>query len=214
MPKVRVAGFSLSLDGFGAGPHQSLDQPLGVGGPRLFQWMFPTRFFHEMTGKAGGDTGVDHDFAVRAMSGFGAFVLGRNMFGPQRGPWTDDQWKGWWGNNPPYHAPAFVLTHHPRPPIEMEGGTTFHFITDGPESALAKARKVAGAKDVKIAGGASTVRQYLALNAIDEMHLALSPAVLGRGEPLLLGIDLDRLGFTVVEHVSTAAAMHVVLSRG
>ncbi len=214
MPKVRVAGFSLSLDGFGAGPHQSLDQPLGVGGPRLFQWMFPTRFFHEMTGQAGGDTGVDHDFAVRAMSGFGAFVLGRNMFGPQRGPWTDDQWKGWWGNNPPYHAPAFVLSHHPRPPIEMEGGTTFHFITDGPESALAKARKAAGAKDVKIAGGASTVRQYLALNAIDEMHLALSPAVLGRGEPLLLGIDLDRLGFTVVEHVSTAAAMHVVLSRG
>ncbi len=208
MPKVRVAGFSISLDGFGAGPSQGLDQPLGVGGPQLFRWMFPTRFFHEMTGQPGGELGIDHDFAVRAMSGFGAFILGRNMFGPQRGLWTDDQWKGWWGPNPPYHAPTFVLTHHPRPPIEMEGGTTFCFVTDGVESALSQARKAAGTRDVKIAGGASTVRQYLALNAIDEMHLALSPAVLGDGEPLLAGIDLQRLGFTVAEHVSTAAAMH------
>jgi dihydrofolate reductase len=180
----------------------------------MFQWMFPTRFFHEMTGKPGGETGIDNDFANKAMDGFGAFILGRNMFGPIRGPWPDESWKGWWGENPPYHAPTFILTHHPRKPIVMQGGTTFHFVTDGVESALTQAKKAAGNKDVKIGGGVSTVRQYLAINAIDEMHLALSPVLLGKGEALLERIDLVAKGFKVTEQVATPRAMHLVLSRG
>ena len=213
MTKVRVAGLSMSLDGFAAGPNQSLADPLGQGGMRVFDWYFPTRFFREMQGQTGGETGIDNDYAQKAMSNFGAFILGRNMFGPVRGPWPDESWKGWWGDNPPYHAPTFILTRHARAPITMQGGTTFHFVTDGIESALRQAKAAAGGKDVKIGGGASTVRQYLGINAIDEMHLAISPVVLGCGEPLLAGIDLATLGFTVVEHTPTAKATHVVLAR-
>lgn len=213
MPKVRVAGFSLSIDGFAAGPDQSLADPLGRGGMQVFQWFFPTRTFCAMHGEGGGETGVDDDFAARSMANFGAFILGRNMFGPVRGPWPDDAWKGWWGDNPPYHAPTFVLTHHARGPLEMEGGTTFHFVTGGVEEALRRASAAAGGKDVRIGGGASTVRQYLAINAIDEMHLAISPVALGRGEVPFAGIDLPGLGFKVVEHATTPRAMHVVLSR-
>lgn len=213
MPRVRVAGFSLSIDGFAAGPDQSLADPLGRGGLQVFQWFFPTRTFQAMHGGGGGETGVDDDFAARSMANFGAFILGRNMFGPVRGPWPDDSWKGWWGDNPPYHAPTFVLTHHPREPLEMEGGTTFHFVTGGVEEALRRATAAAGGKDVKIGGGASAVRQYLAINAIDEMHLAISPVALGRGEAPFARIDLPRLGFKVEEHAATPRAMHVVLSR-
>jgi len=213
MSKVRVAGFSLSLDGFGAGVEQSLDDPLGKRGKELFQWYFGTRTFHAMTGQPGGAQDVDDVYAVRAMAGFGAFILGRNMFGPQRGPWPDDGWKGWWGDNPPYHAPTFVLTHHPREPIPMAGGTTFHFVTEGIEAALAQARAAAGGKDVKIGGGVSTVRQYLQAGLVDELQFAISPVVLGRGEALFAGLDLPALGFRVVEHVATAAATHVTLAR-
>jgi len=213
MSKVRVAGFSLSLDGFGAGVEQSLDDPLGKRGRELFQWYFGTRTFHAMTGQPGGKEDVDDAHAVRAMAGFGAFILGRNMFGPQRGPWPDDGWKGWWGEDPPYHAPTFVLTHHPREPITMAGGTTFHFVTEGIEAALAQARAAAGDKDVKIGGGVSTVRQYLQAGLVDELHFAIAPVVLGRGEALFAGLDLPALGFRVVEHVTTPAAAHVTLAR-
>jgi len=210
---VRVGGFSISLDGFGAGPEQSLEHPLGKRGPELHQWMFGTRFFHTMIGKDGGSDGVDQAYAQRAMSGFGAFILGRNMFGPVRGPWLDDSWKGWWGANPPYHAPTFVLTHHPRDPIEMEGGTTFIFVTEGIEAALDQARAAAGDLDVKIGGGVETVRQYLRAGLIDELHYALSPVVLGRGEAMFAGIDLPALGFRVTEHQASEHATHIVLAR-
>ena len=213
MTTVRVAGFGVSLDGFAAGPEQSLANPLGKNGPELFQWFFPTRTFCAMTGKDGGTTGVDDQYAQRAMAGFGAFILGRNMFGPIRGPWPDDAWKGWWGDNPPYHAPTYILTHHARPPIELEGGTTFHFVTDGIESALRQARAAAGDKDVKIGGGVETVRQYLQAGLVDDMHLALAPVVLGQGEALFAGLDLRALGFRVVERATTEAATHVVLAR-
>jgi len=213
MSKVRVGGFSISLDGFGAGPEQSLEHPLGKRGPELHQWMFGTRFFHTMMGKEGGSDGVDQAYAQRAMTGFGAFILGRNMFGPVRGPWVDDSWKGWWGANPPYHAPTFVLTHHPRDPIEMEGGTTFIFVTDGIEAALDQARTAAGDLDVKIGGGVETVRQYLRAGLIDELHYALSPVVLGQGEAMFAGIDLPALGFRVTEHQASEHATHVVLAR-
>jgi len=217
MPKVRVAGFSISLDGFGAGPNQSLADPLGQRGLDIFQWYFKTKAFGDMHAQPGepakGELGTDNDYATRAMAGFGAFIIGRNMFGPVRGPWEGDTWKGWWGDSPPYHAPTFVLTHHPRPPLHMQGGTTFHFVTDGIESALRQARAAAGQKDIKIGGGVSTVRQYLAIDAIDEIHLALAPALLGQGEPLLPGIDLARLGFRVTEHTPTASATHIVLAR-
>ena len=213
MGKVRVAGFSVSIDGFGAGPEQSLQDPLGKRGPELFQWYFPTQAFKAMHGGEGGTTGLDNDFAIRSMDGFGAFILGRNMFGPIRGDWPDDEWKGWWGGNPPYHAPTFVLTHHARAPIEMQGGTTFYFVTDGIESALRQARAVAGAKDVKIGGGVSTVRQYLQAGAIDTLHFAVSPTVLGQGEAMFDGIDLRALGYRVTEHVPTDKATHIVLSR-
>jgi dihydrofolate reductase len=213
MAKVRVAGFSVSIDGFGAGPDQSLEDPLGKRGPELFQWYFPTRSFREMHGESGGETGPDNEFGRRAMAGFGAFILGRNMFGPIRGEWPDNAWRGWWGDNPPYHAPTFVLTRHARAPIVMDGGTTFHFVTDGIEAALAKAKAAAGELDVKIGGGVSTVRQYLLAGAIDELHLAQSPVVLGQGESLFAGIDLPGLGFRVTEKVPTEQATHIVLAR-
>lgn len=213
MGKVRVAGFSISIDGFGAGIEQSLQNPLGKRGPELFQWFFGTRTFRAMQGATGGSEGTDEAYAERSMAGFGAFILGRNMFGPVRGPWPDAAWKGWWGDNPPYHAPTFVLTHHPREPITMEGGTSFHFVTGGIGEALDRAKAAAGDKDVKIGGGVSTVRQYLEADLIDEMHLAISPVVLGRGEALFAGLDLPARGFKVTEHVATELATHVVLAR-
>ena len=213
MARVRVAGFSISLDGFGTGPEQSLENPLGKRGRELHQWFFDTRTFRAMIGQGGGADGIDEDYAHRAMEGFGAFILGRNMFGPIRGPWPDDNWKGWWGDNPPYHAPTFVLTHHPHDPIEMAGGTTFIFVTEGIAAALDQAKRAAGGRDVKIGGGVGTVRQYLRAGAIDELHLAVSPVVLGRGEAMFAGIDLPALGFRVTEHQATEHATHIVLNR-
>jgi dihydrofolate reductase len=213
MTKVRVAGFGVSLDGFSAGLEQDIQNPLGKRGPEIFQWFFHTNMFQAMQGGEGGSTGVDNEFAVRAMDNFGAFILGRNMFGPVRGPWPDDSWKGWWGDNPPYHAPTFVLTHHEREPMTMQGGTTFYFITGGIYEALRLAKDVAGDKDVKIGGGVSTVRQYLKAGLIDSMHLALAPVVLGEGEPLFPGLNLRELGFRVAEHQATERATHIVLER-
>src|SRR3954449_367392 len=210
MGKVRVAGFAVSIDGFGAGPDQSLEHPLGKRGPELMQWFFPTRAFRSMIGQEGG---TDDRFADAGMKGFGAFILGRNMFGPVRGEWPDDSWKGWWGDNPPYHAPTFVLTHHTRESIVMEGGTTFHFVTDGIHAALERARGAAGARDVKIGGGVSTVRQYLQAGVIDELHFALSPVLLGRGEAMFEGMNLPALGHRVIESTATDLATHVVLGR-
>ena len=213
MGRVRVAGFSVSIDGYGAGIDQSIEHPLGRRGLELFQWLFPTKTFRAMQGKDDGTTGTDDDFARRAMAGFGAFILGRNMFGPIRNEWPNEEWKGWWGANPPYHAPTFVLTHYPRAPLPMEGGTTFHFVTDGIEAALSAARAAAGSRDVKIGGGASTVRQYLLAGQVDEVHLAVAPVVLGEGEALFDGIDMRALGFRVAEHAPTERATHVVLRR-
>lgn len=213
MTRVIVSGFSLSIDGFGAGPEQSLEAPLGKGGEGLHTWQFGTRFFKQMIGEDGGSEGIDNDFAVQAMSGFGAFILGRNMFGPIRGEWPDQAWQGWWGDNPPYHAPTFILTHYPLEPIAMEGGTTFHFVTEGIEAALEQAKTAARGKNVKIGGGVSTVRQYLEAGLIDELHLVISPVILGRGEAMFTGIDLLSLGYSVTEHVTTEAAIHVVLAR-
>jgi dihydrofolate reductase len=214
MSKVRVAAFSISLDGYGAGPGQSLEAPLGQGGEALHAWVWPTRTFQAMFGKEGGTSGVDEEFAAMSFEGVGAWILGRNMFGPVRGPWPDDSWRGWWGDTPPYHVPVFVLTHHARAPLAMAGGTTFHFATDGIEAALAQAREAAGGRDVRIGGGVATVREYLRAGLVDEMHLAVSPVLLGRGEHLLGGIDLRALGFGVTRHATTAEAMHVVLARG
>jgi dihydrofolate reductase len=208
-----VAGFSLSIDGFGAGADQSLNDPLGKRGKELHQWIFGTKMFRAMIGKGGGSDGIDEDFAARSMAGFGAFILGRNMFGPIRGDWPDESWKGWWGDNPPYHAPTFILTHYPRAPIVMEGGTVFHFVTNGIVSALKEAKAAAGGKDVKIGGGISTVRQYLAAGLIDEMHLAIAPVVLGAGEAMFAGLDLPALGFHVTERATSEFATHIVLDR-
>ena len=213
MTKVRVAGFSLSLDGFGAGPDQSINDPLGKRGKELHQWAFGTRTFRAMFGEGGGSDGIDETYAARAMAGFGAFILGRNMFGPVRGEWPDDSWKGWWGDNPPYHTPVYVLTHHARAPIEMAGGTTFYFVTDGIVAALEQAKAAAGGLDVKIGGGVSTVRQYLEAGLIDELHFAMAPVTLGRGEAMFAGIDLPALGFKVTEHAASELATHLVLSR-
>jgi dihydrofolate reductase len=214
MSKLRVQGFSISLDGYGAGPGQSLENPLGAGGMALHQWVLPTRTFQKMLfGKEGGTTGTDDDFAARGIVNLGAWILGRNMFGPVRGPWPDEVWKGWWGDNPPYHVPVFVLTHHPRAPITMAGGTTFHFVTEGIGAALKRATEAAGGKDIRIGGGVATIREYLNAGLIDEMHLAISPVLLGSGEHLFGGIDLTRLGFECTEHVPTASATHVVLTR-
>ena len=212
MAKVRVGGFSLSVDGFGAGPDQSLNDPLGKRGMELHQRVVGTRTFHVMFGKDVGSTGID-GYAARSMSGFGAFILGRNMFGPIRGDWPDNTWKGWWGDNPPYRAPTFILTHYAREPIVMEGGTTFHFVTEGIEAALERAKAAAGEQDVKIGGGVSTVRQYLRAGLVDELHFAVTPVVLGRGEPMFEGIDLPGLGFRVTEHFATELATHIVLGR-
>ncbi len=213
MSKVRVNTFSISLDGYGAGPNQSLEEPLGVGGEALHEWIIPTRTFQQLQGKEGGSTGVDDDFTQRGLANIGAWILGRNMFAPSRGPWPNDNWKGWWGHNPPYHTPVFVLTHHPRPPIEMEGGTTFHFVTDGIHAALQRAVDAAKGRDVRIGGGASTIRQYLQAGLIDEMHIAISPVLLGSGEHLLNGIDALALGYACTEHAATPKAMHVVLTK-
>lgn len=214
MAMVKVAAFGVSIDGFGAGPDQSLEHPLGVGGTALMEWAFPTRTFQRnVFGNDAGETGVDDDFAARSFDGVGAWILGRNMFGPVRGPWQDSDWKGWWGPSPPYHVPVFVLTHHPREPLEMEGGTTFHFVTDGAEAALERARVAARGRHVRIGGGVATVRQYLRAGLLDELHLAMGPALLGSGEPLLVGIDLRALGFECVERVASARTTHVVLRR-
>jgi dihydrofolate reductase len=213
MTKVRVRGFTISLDGFGAGPEQSLEDPLGKRGEELHQWLVETRTFHAMTGKTGGSSGTDDQYAAAMLKGTGAFILGRNMFGPVRGPWPDESWKGWWGDNPPYHAPVFVLTHYPQAPIEMEGGTTFHFVTEGVEAALDQAKAAAGGQDVNIMGGVSTLRQYLLADAIDEMHLAVSPILLGSGEALFAGLDLPAMGWSVAERAATDRATHIVLTR-
>ena len=213
MGKVRVAAFSVSIDGFGAGPDQSLENPLGIGGKTLHQWFFNTHRFQQMVGGQGGVMDANNDFAERGFDNIGAWILGRNMFGPIRGPWPDESWQGWWGDEPPYHVPTFVLTHHARPALTMKGGTVFHFVTGGIEEALARAREAAQGKDIRIGGGVETVRQYLQAGLIDEMHLAISPTLLGRGESLLAGIDLPALGFSCTEHVSADKALHVVLSR-
>lgn len=213
MSKVRVAAFSVSLDGFGAGPHQSLENPLGVRGTELHNWFFKTKVFQSMYGDGNGVEDVDNSFAERSFENVGAWILGRNMFGPVRGPWLNDEWRGWWGENPSYHAPVFILTHHKREPLVMEGGTTFYFITDGIESALQKAKEAAKGKDVRIGGGVQTVRQYLQAGLIDELHLVYSPIYLGTGESLLAGIDMPKLGFSVTEKVNTENATHVILSK-
>ncbi|URL56904.1 dihydrofolate reductase family protein [Luteibacter flocculans] len=213
MGRVRVGAFSLSIDGFGAGPEQSLEAPLGKRGGELHRWFFATKTFCSMVGKEGGSTGVDEHYASRGNSGFGAFILGRNMFSHSRGDWADLSWKGWWGDNPPYHAPTFILTQYPRESIVMEGGTTFHFVTGGIEEALERAKAAAGDKDVKIGGGVSTVRQYLTAGLIDEMHFAISPVLLGRGEAMFEGIDVPGLGFKVVSHENTELATHIVLAK-
>jgi dihydrofolate reductase len=214
MSKLRVACFAVSLDGYGAGPRQSLENPLGIGGEDLHQWFFPTKTFQSVVlGKDGGETGLDDDFARRGMENLGAWILGRNMFAASRGAWPDDGWKGWWGENPPYHVPVFVLTHHPRKSIEMAGGTTFHFVTGGIDEALMLAKDAAGAKDVRIGGGTATVRQYLQARLVDEMHLVFSPVVLGSGEHLLQGLDLPALGYRVAEHAMSNSALHVRLER-
>src|SRR6266851_3116501 len=213
MAKLRVHCFAVSLDGYGAGPDQSLQNPLGVGGVALHEWAFATRTFRQMFGQDGGATGIDDDFAARGFAGIGAWILGRNMFGPIRGDWPDDGWKGWWGDNPPYHCPVFILTHHARPPIEMEGDTTFHFITGGIREALDRAREAAAGMDVRIGGGPSTIQQYLREGLIDELHIAIAPVLLGRGEPLFKGVDLRALGYECVEFVASEKAAHVLLRR-
>ena len=213
MSKLKVLAFAVSVDGFGAGPDQSLQNPLGVGGMGLHPWMLHTRTFQTMHGGEGGDSGIDDDWARRSFENIGAWILGRNMFGPVRGPWPDDSWKGWWGDEPPYHVPVFVLTHHPRPPLEMKGGTVFHFVTGGIHEAWQRAREAAGGLDVRVGGGVATVRQYLQAGLVDQMHLVQSPLLLGRGEALLAGIDLGALGFRCTTHQASDLAQHVVLSR-
>ena len=213
MAKLRVQCFGISLDGYGAGVDQDLANPLGVGGPALFEWFFGTHTFQAMHGGKEGSTGLDDAFAVHGFANVGAWILGRNMFGPVRGPWLDDEWKGWWGPSPPYHVPVFVLTHHPRPSLVMEGGTVFHFVTAGIQTALALATEAAAGKDVRVGGGVATIRQYLRAGLVDEMHLVVSPVVLGKGENLLEGIDTKQLGFECTEHVASDKAMHVVLTR-
>jgi len=213
MSRLRVECLSVSIDGYCAGPRQSLEDPLGVGGRALHEWAFRTRTFQGMFGGDGGETGTDDDFAAQGFRNVGAWILGRNMFAPFRGPWADDAWKGWWGDEPPYHTEVFVLTHHPRASIPMAGGTTFHFVTDGIHGALERARQAAGGRDVRVGGGAATVRQYLQARLIDRMHLAIAPVLLGSGEHLLGGLDLVALGYTCTEHVRTPHATHVVISR-
>jgi dihydrofolate reductase len=213
MPKLRVASFGVSLDGFGAGPDQSLENPLGVGGPAIFEWFFGTRTFQQMHGEEGGETGLEDDLAAEGFANVGAWILGRNMFGPVRGPWLDESWRGWWGDEPPYHTPVFVLTHHTREPLAMEGGTTFYFVTDGIHAALERAFDAAGGKDVRLGGGVATIRQYLQAGLVDEMKLAYSPVLLGSGESLLAGLNLPALGYNVTAGVMARRSMHVSITK-
>ena len=213
MSKLRVHTFSISLDGYGAGPHQDQDNPLGVGGLGLHKWFWGTRTFGKLFGDGSGVTGVDDDFAVRGFSNIGAWILGRNMFGPIRGSWANEQWKGWWGDNPPYHTPVFILTHHPRPSITMEGDTTFHFVTDGIHECLKRAQAAAHGKDVRLGGGVATIQQYLRAGLIDEMHVAISPVLLGSGEHLFSDINLLKEGYQCSEHTSTPNATHIVITK-
>lgn len=213
MGKVHVSSFAISLDGFSAGPDQSINDPLGVNGKDMMEWFFPTKTFIEQHGGEGGETGIDNDFAAKSMTGNGAWILGRNMFGPVRGPWPDDEWKGWWGEEPPYNVPTFVLTHYARDPLEMKGGTTFYFVTDGIESALEKARAAAGDLDVRIGGGPDTVRQYLKARLIDELHLALHPGFLGNGESIFTGLNLREIGYRVEESVPGERATHLIIRK-
>jgi len=211
--RVRVAAFSISLDGFGAGPTQSMENPLGVRGTELHEWLFHTGAFKKMTGQEGGSRGVDNDFAVQSFENVGAWILGRNMFGPIRGDWPDDTWRGWWGDEPPYHVPVFVLTHHARPPLAMRGGTVFHFVTGGIHAALERARAAAGGRDVRVGGGVATVREYLRAGLVDELHLALRPVLMGSGEALWQGLDVRGLGYECTGSVSGERATHVFLRR-
>jgi len=213
MSRLRVHAFSVSLDGFGAGPGQDLENPLGRGGVALHEWVLPTRTFKAMYGDGTGEKGIDDDFAARGVDAIGAWIMGRNMFGPIRGPWRDASWKGWWGEDPPYHTPVFVLTHHARPPVAMQGGTEFRFVTGGIHAALEQARAASGGKDIRLGGGVSTLRQYLEARLVDALHLAFVPVVLGSGEHLFAGLDLRALGYDVTEHAASAAATHVVLER-
>ena len=213
MSKVKVTAFSVSLDGYGAGPDQSIENPLGKRGEELHEWIIPTKMFQKMMGKQSGTEGTDNDFAEGSFENIGAWIMGRNMFGPVRGPWQNNEWKGWWGENPPYHVPVFVLTHHARQPVSMKGETVFHFVTDGIESALEKARKAANGKGIRIGGGTSTVRQFLQAGYIDEMHLAFAPVFLGSGEHLFAGIDLPKLGFTETQIMYGKGATHVILKK-
>ena len=213
MSKLRVHAFSISLDGYGAGPGQNLENPLGVGGRALHEWFFPTRTFQRIIGRDSGATGIDDDFAARGFDNIGAWILGRNMFGPIRGPWPDEKWRGWWGEEPPYHTPVFVLTHHARAPLAMAGGTEFRFVTDGIRSALDQARKAAGGRDVRLGGGVATVRQYLSAGLIDDLHLAVRPVLLGRGEALLAGLDVRQLGYECSGLVAGERAVHVTIRK-
>jgi dihydrofolate reductase len=213
MARLLVDGFTISLDGYGAGPNQTKETPLGVGGEELHEWLVGTRTFKRMQRQEGGSTGVDESFAARSMEGMGAWILGRNMFAPSRGPWPDDNWRGWWGKNPPYHAPAFVLTHHARPSLEMEGGTVFHFVTDGIHAALDRARAAAGSKDIRLLGGVATIRQYLQASLVDALHLAVSPILLGAGEHLLGGLDLPALGYKGAKYVAGEKGAHFIIER-
>jgi dihydrofolate reductase len=214
MSSLRVHCFAISLDGYGAGPNQGLDNPLGVGGESLHDWMLPTRSFRQMHGSAeGGETGIDDEFTARGFENIGAWIMGRNMFGPMRGAWTDDEWKGWWGKNPPYHTDVFVLTHHAHAPITMEGGTTFYFMQDGIHAALKQARESARGKDIRLGGGVNTIRQYMQAGLLDELHLAISGNLLGSGEHLFGGLDVPALGYGVKAHVNTSKATHVVLEK-
>jgi dihydrofolate reductase len=214
MSRLRVNAFGISIDGYGAGPDQALENPMGVGGMALHQWVFGTKTFQKITGDfAGGREGIDDDFAARGFDNLGAWIIGRNMFAPSRGSWLDDGWKGWWGDTPPYHVPVFVLTHHARAPLAMQGGTTFHFVTEGIHAALKRAKEAAQGKDVRLGGGVATIRQYLAAGLIDEMHLAIAPALLGRGESLFAGIDAVSLGYKCTQHVASENANHLVLTK-
>jgi dihydrofolate reductase len=213
MPKLKVHAFGISIDGYGAGPNQSLENPLGVGGLALLDWLFPTRAFQRMHGKGGGATGIDDDFAARGIENIGAWIMGRNMFGPVRGAWPDETWKGWWGDNPPFQTPVFVLTHHSRPPISMAGGTAFHFVTEGIHAAVERAAAAAKGKDLRIGGGIATIQQFLRAGLIDYLHLAIAPVLLGSGEQLFANIDMLKLGYQCTERVATPKATHVVLTK-
>jgi dihydrofolate reductase len=213
MSKLRVQSFSMSIDGYGAGPNQDLQNPLGVGGPELMEWFFQTRVWRRMHGHDDGETGTDNRMAEQGFTDIGAWIIGRNMFGPVRGPWPDDSWKGWWGDEPPFHTPVFVLTHHGRAPLKMAGGTEFRFVTEGIHVALEQATAAARGRDVRLGGGVTTIRQYLQAALIDELHLALRPVLLGSGEHLLDGINMRALGYECAEHAAGERATHFVLRK-